>query len=229
VRQGHSVDRTPPLAGAVLALDVDGVLLDPGPDGTGSWQSVLAERYAVDPTLLDSAFFRARWPGIIVGAEAIEPALGEVIAELGWTVTVDELLDCWFEADFTVDHQVVEAVNTWTATGARLVLVTNQEHRRARYLDRRLGELLPVSGMAYSAAVGFTKEHPRFFGAASDLLGLPRHSSSVVFVDDAPENVEVARQHGWTAIHFVRGDGWRPAITKALERAAGSASSGADP
>jgi FMN phosphatase YigB (HAD superfamily) len=83
--------------------------------------------------------------------------------------------------------------------------------------------------VAYSAAVGFTKEHPQFFGAASDLLGLPRHSPSVVFVDDSPENVEVARQHGWTAIHFVRGGGWRSAITKALERAAGGASSGADP
>jgi phosphoglycolate phosphatase-like HAD superfamily hydrolase len=138
VRQGHSVDRTPPLAAAVLALDVDGVLLDPGPDGTGSWQSVLAERYGVDPTLLDTAFFRVRWPGIIVGTEAIEPALGEVIAELGWDLTVDELLDCWFE------------------------------------------------------------------------------------------NVEVARQHGWTAIHYVKGDGWRTAITRALERAAGRAS-GTDP
>ena len=220
VRQDHSVDRAPPLAGAVLALDVDGVLLDPGPNGTGSWQSALAERYGVDPTLLDSAFFRARWPGIIVGAEAIEPALAEVIAELGWTDDGRGVVDCWFEADFSVDHQVVEAVRMWTAAGARLVLVTNQEHRRARHLDQRLGTLLPVSGMAYSAALGFTKEHPQFFGRRPISSASPPQPF-VVFVDDSPENVEVARQHGWTAIHFVKGDGWRSAITKALERAAG--------
>jgi putative hydrolase of the HAD superfamily len=226
VRQDHSVDQAPPLTGAVLALDVDGVLLDPGPKGTGSWQSVLSERYGVDPTLLDAAFFRARWPGIIIGAEAIGPALAQVIAELGWPMSVEELLACWFEADFSVDHQVAEAVRMWTAAGARLVLVTNQEHRRARYLDQRLGTLLPVSGMAYSAALGFTKDHPQFFVAASDHLGIPRHSRSVVFVDDSPENVEVARRHGWTGIDYVKDDGWKSTITQALDRTAGEARSG---
>jgi putative hydrolase of the HAD superfamily len=226
VRPGDTVDQSLSLAGAVLAFDVDGVLLDPGPNGTGSWQSVLAKRYGVDPTLLDPVFFRARWPRIIIGAEAIEPALADAIAELGWPITVDELLTCWFEADFSVDHQVVEAVRMWTAAGARLVLVTNQEHRRARYLDQRLGTLLPVGGMAYSAALGFTKDHPQFFVAASDLLGIPRHSHSVVFVDDSPENVEVARRHGWTGIDYVKEEGWRSAITQALDRAAGEARSG---
>jgi putative hydrolase of the HAD superfamily len=130
-------------------------------------------------------------------------------------------LACCFEADFSVDHQVAEAVRMWTAAGARLVLVTNQEHRRARYLDHRLGALLPVSGMAYSAALGFTKDHPQFFVAAGELLGIPRHSRSVVFVDDSPDNVEVARRHGWTGIHYGKGDHWKSAITQALDRAAG--------
>jgi FMN phosphatase YigB (HAD superfamily) len=202
------------------------VLLNPGPDGTGSWQSVLAQRYGVDPARLDAAFFRARWPRIIIGVDAIEPALAEAITELGWSITVDELLACWFEADFSVDRQVVEAVGMWTAAGARLVLVTNQEHRRVRYLDQRLGTLLPVSGMAYSAALGFTKDHPQFFVAAGELLGLPPHSRSVVFVDDSPGNVEVARRHGWTGIHFVKEDGWKSAITQALDRTADEARSG---
>jgi putative hydrolase of the HAD superfamily len=225
VRQGHSADRYLPLAGSLLALDVDGVLLDSGPAGTGSWQSALAERYGVDATLLDAAFFRARWPRIIVGAEPIEPALEEAMAELGWAMTVDDLLECWFGADFTVDQQVVEAVRMWTAAGTRLVLATNQEHRRAGYLQRRLGNLLPVTDMAYSAALGFTKDQPQFFVAACHLLGIPRRSRSVVFVDDAPENVAVANRHGWTGIHYAKGEDWKSAITLALERAAGEASS----
>jgi putative hydrolase of the HAD superfamily len=211
-------DRSLPLAGAVLALDVDGVLLDPGLPG--SWQSALADRYGVDPSGFDAAFFQARWPRIIVGAIPIEPALAEAIDELGWEMTVDQLLDCWFEADFSVDHDVVQAVRLWTAAGARLALVTNQEHRRAHYLEQRLGALLPVSGMAYSAAVGCTKDRPQFFVEAGDLLGIPRHSRSVVFVDDSPANVETARRHGWFGIHYVKGQPWRSAITEALERAA---------
>jgi hypothetical protein len=37
----------------VLALDVDGVLLDPNRAGKGRWQRVLADRCGVDPNLLD--------------------------------------------------------------------------------------------------------------------------------------------------------------------------------
>jgi hypothetical protein len=46
---------------------------------------------------------------------------------------------------------------------ADLVLATNQEHRRAHYLDQRLRTLLPISGMAYSGAVGYMKEHLQIF------------------------------------------------------------------
>jgi len=229
VPPGNSADRKLPLAGAVLALDVDGVILAPGPEAPSSWQSVLADRYGVDPSGLDATFFARRWPGIIVGAMAIEPALAETIDELGWEMSVDQLLDCWFEADFSVDLEVVEETRKWRAGGARLVLVTNQEHRRAHYLERRLGALLPISGMAYSAAVGFRKERPEFFVGACDLLGIPRQSGSVVFVDDSSANVEIARRHGWIGIHYTNREEWRSIITEALEQAAHDAAPELEP
>jgi putative hydrolase of the HAD superfamily len=134
---------------------------------------MLSTRYGVDAGGLDATFFQERWPRIIIGDMAIEPALAGVIDELGWTMTVEQLLDCWFEADYSVDHEVVEAARTWAAAGARLVLATNQEHRRAHYLDQRPRTLLPISGLAYSGALGYMKEHPPFFVKACHLLGYP--------------------------------------------------------
>lgn len=199
----------------VLALDIDGVLLDPGRHGLGPWQSELASRFGVDADRLRAAFFEPAWPDVVVGRRAIEPALAAALDDLGWAVTVDQLLACWFEADLAVEREVVEAARSWAAEGARLVLVTNQEHRRASFLSHRLGAFLPISAMAYSAALGLLKSDPAFYPAASRTLGLQR-DDTVVFVDDTADNVEAARRYGWSAVHFDKDGDWRGQITSAF-------------
>jgi putative hydrolase of the HAD superfamily len=206
----------------VLALDIDGVVLDPTLGGRGGWHRVLADRYSVDADRFARVFFSRHWPDVVVGRTAVEPALAQVMVELGWTMTVDDVLSCWFEADFAVDGDVVEAARAWADEGARLVLVTNQEHRRARFLEEHLRAVMPVDAMAYSAAVGLMKHDPQFFAAASELLGIDRQARSVVLVDDARQNVEAARRYGWGAVHFTKGHGWRSEITAALKAAASS-------
>ena len=153
------------LAGAVLALDVDGVLLDPGPDGTGSWQSVLAEavRRGSNPPRLGVL------PGPMAGhhrrgrGHRARPGRGHRRARMDRDGRrVARLL---VEADFTVDHQVVEAVSD--VDGDRCPAgAGHQSGAPPGALSRPTPgrSLLPVSGMAYSAALGFTKEHPQFFG-----------------------------------------------------------------
>ena len=46
------------LAGAVLALDVDGVLLNPSPTDRGPWQQVLEQKYGTSAAALQSTFFQ---------------------------------------------------------------------------------------------------------------------------------------------------------------------------
>jgi len=60
--------------GTVLALDVDGVLLDPARGGQGRWTTALEERYGVGPDERGSAFFQRLWPAVLVGSCAIEVA-----------------------------------------------------------------------------------------------------------------------------------------------------------
>jgi putative hydrolase of the HAD superfamily len=207
-----------PPAGGVLALDVDGVLLDPGRAGRGVWQHALRERYGLDPALLDQTFFRTQWPDIVVGRAPIEPALDRTLQELGWGIGVEALLECWFEADFELEGDVVEAVNGWAARGTRVVLATNQEVRRASYLERHLGPVLAFDGMAYSGAIGALKSDPGFYPAAERSLGIAPGGRRVVFVDDARENVDAADRHGWLGIHFSKDHDWRQQIGAALLR-----------
>jgi HAD superfamily hydrolase (TIGR01509 family) len=99
-----------------------------------------------------------------------------------------------------------------------LVLVTNQEHRRAQFLEQRLSALMPIDTFVYSAAVGYMKKDPEFFPAAHRQIGIPENDRDVVFVDDSPENVEAARRHGWTALRFSKADDWHDEIVAALAR-----------
>jgi putative hydrolase of the HAD superfamily len=201
--------------GATLALDVDGVLLDPDRGGQGRWHVALEQRFGVPAGDLQAVFFRRTWADVVCGRQPIERALGDALAELGWSVTTDELLACWFEADFVVRERVVRAARSWAAGGARLVLVTDQEHRRAAFLRERIATLLPISGMAYSAEVGCQKRDDGFFARAAALLSI-EDATRVVFVDDSLPNIEAARRHGWTAVHFAPGVDWEHEVTTAL-------------
>jgi putative hydrolase of the HAD superfamily len=205
--------------GVVVALDVDGVLLDPARDGRGPWQVAFSQQFGVDADLLDQAYFRRSWPEVIVGRQAVETTLAAAMQDLGWDIGVEDALRCWLEADFVVDPEVVEAANHWSRDGIRVVLATNQEIRRARYLEQRLATLFPLSGMACSGAIGILKGDPAFYAASERQLEIAPDRTSVVFLDDTQSNVEAAGRHGWKSLLFSRESDWRQGVERAIELA----------
>ena len=201
----------PPLRPAIetLALDVDGVLLDPERHGAGHWTDDLAACFGIARPQLREAFFTRSWDDVLNGRRAIEDALAEALETVGTDISVDDVLECWFEADFAVVDRAVALARHANDVGVRVVLATNQEHRRAAYLRRRLGAEFELSDVVYSADLGCQKHDPIFFELASERLGVTRdRRSSVLFVDDVAHNVEVARSAGWQAIHATPGGKW---------------------
>jgi putative hydrolase of the HAD superfamily len=203
------------LRAVTLALDVDGVLLDPNRGGRGSWQAVLEERFGVSPNELMLGFFDRYWPRIILGELAIEPQLTAALVKLGCNVDFEDVLSCWFETDSHINDEVLAAANRWSAAGARIILATNQEHRRAAYLAEFFHGKLPLDGIAYSADLGYVKSDPAFFEQAAVRFALPR-DQRVVLVDDALGNVEAAQRSGWGAVHFSRDSDWCSQVDAAL-------------
>ena len=147
----------------------------------------------------------------------MEAALARALAELDWDIDVEALLQTWFATDLEIDHDVVRAVDGWATSGVRLVIVTNQEVRRARFLERVLTGILPIDGMAFSGALGTVKSDPAFYPAAERSLGIDGRGTDVVFVDDSLGNIEAAQAHGWHGVHFDKRSDWRTRITSALE------------
>jgi len=122
----------------LLALDVDGVILDPQRGGRGRWQIAFGERFGVDAGRLDDTLFATAWLDVITGKRPVESALHEALQELGWGMGVDAALQCWFEEDFVTAPAVVAWAAAWSQRGIPLALVSNQEPRRARFILDRL-------------------------------------------------------------------------------------------
>jgi putative hydrolase of the HAD superfamily len=200
----------------ILALDVDGVILDPQRGGEGHWTEALGARHRITREQLRTTFFAPYWAEVIVGRRAIEPTLAASLAEIGAIASVEDLLACWFEADFVVVPDVVATVSAWGSDGVVIVLATNQEHRRVEYLRERLGALMPVRDIVYSADLGVEKHDERFWALAGGRLGVAALDPPPVLLDDDVRNVETARACGWSAVHFTGQPGWKADVERAL-------------
>ncbi len=193
----------------MLALDVDGVLLDPERGGAGHWTNELTRRHGITRGELRDAFFLRCWDDVLNGRRAIEEALTEALDRIGTSVDTESVLTCWFEADFVPFMPAIALARRTADAGALVVLATNQEHRRAAYLNERLGKSFPIHAVLYSAAIGHQKHDAAFFDRASDRLGLrDDQRSSVVFIDDVLANVETAVASGWQGVHAAEGCQW---------------------
>lgn len=201
----------------ILALDVDGVLLDPNRGGAGHWSSELELRHGITRSQLREAFFVRHWDDVVTGRLEIEEVLREALQQLGTSVDPESVLSCWFEADFFPVASAVALANRAAAAGVTVVLATNQEHRRATFLRERLGRLMPLADVLYSADLRHQKNERGFFERASERLGLRRDEGErVVFVDDLHVNVETAKAAGWRGVYAGEGNEWVAQVDRVL-------------
>lgn len=184
----------------VVMMDVDGVLVRGRPSDGAHLFTDLERDLGLSRETLQSAFFATRWPEIVAGKLALRPQLAEVLSEVAPHVEVDALIQYWFANDSRIDVEVLDAIGSLRGSGARVLLATNQEHMRARYLMEEMGLGAHVDGIVYSAAIGHRKPSTAFYRAATEVARTD--PSRVVLVDDTLENVEAARDFGWQALHW---------------------------
>jgi len=187
-----------------LMLDVDGVVVTGRPEDGRSWATDIQCDLGISPHRLQEIFFEPHWADILVGRKDLLDVLQGCLPQLSATLSAEEFVEYWFGRDARLDEAVLAACDKIRALGTRIFLATNQEHLRARYLMDRLGLSAHVDGIVYSAAVGARKPEPEFFANAAELSGAPPEAH--LLVDDAPANVEGARQTGWSAVLWSKGD-----------------------
>jgi putative hydrolase of the HAD superfamily len=178
-----------------IMVDVDGVLVThPNADG---WSANLENDLGIPPALLHDGFFRRHWDDVVHGRAALRDRLALALAEFPPSVSPAALIDYWFKNDAHIDERLLAELQHLRNEGFELHLATVQEHERAAYLWDRLALRDSFDGIHYAASLGYSKPDHAFYRAVEAAVQIP--PAAIFFIDDKIENVEAARECGWTA------------------------------
>lgn len=180
----------------ILALDVDGVLID----GI-RWDTNLEQDLGINPGRLQREFFNRAWHQVIRGKIAIQEPLVNFLAAYPSPLSAEQLLSYWHDNDANLQRNVLNAALSWQQrTGGRLALATNQDITRANYLRDVLGLGEHFTTIIASCFVGAVKSEVDYFRAADKLLAR-KEGQQIFFLDDEISHVDTANDHGWQAHH----------------------------
>lgn len=179
----------------MLVFDADGVVITPPHRFTAYMQNILHVRRE------DSdAFFRGAFIDCLLGRADLKESIAPFLPRWGWKGSVDALLQCWFDVENNVNHELVHVIQSLRHQGYVCAVATNQERYRLRYMrhEMRFDELFDA--VVGSADVGAMKPDAAFYRAVTDRLGI--RPEDVQFWDDSQANVDGARACGWQADVF---------------------------
>ena len=175
-----------------VAFDLDGVVIPTAPsfDYFDSIHGITFDDWR--------QFFQGPYESAMRGDVDLFEILRESLERWRWNTSIETFAKEWFDSCSVPDPQAIEVIHSLKARGIRCVAATNQDSRRARYLDA-----LPWLGLFdarfYSCDLRVTKPSTEYFRHIQDTIA--EVPGSVLFVDDRGDNVEAARRFGWCAEH----------------------------
>ena len=98
------------------------------------------------------------------------------------------------------EPEMVDLVGELAERGAALYFLSNMPRPYAHVLETRHPFLAHFRGGLVSGRVGIAKPDPALFDLATSVFG--GDAESLLFFDDVPVNVEVARAAGWRAERY---------------------------
>ena len=182
----------------IMVWDFDGVLNANIVDGRFVWADTLAQDWGVDRDALAAHVFRRdRMQQIMRGQLDLRDVLAEWGRLAGQDFDPDAFLDYWFARDAHPDASVVTHL---TRHDMRHVIGTNNEARRAAYIETAMGFGARVERIFASGRMGCAKPDDAYFAQIEMWSGAPAPAHALV--DDTAANVTAAQARGWRAFHF---------------------------
>ncbi|MEM6385044.1 MAG: HAD-IA family hydrolase [Pseudomonadota bacterium] len=195
---------------ALIVWDFDGVLNRNVVGGRFVWSDQLATDLGLDPSDLSEFLFASgRMGGVIRGKEDLRDVVGEWLARQATRVTAEDLLAYWFEKDALPDDEVITYLDHLPC---RHAIGTNNERRRAAFIETNMGFGARVAHVFASGRMGVAKPDAGYFHHILRWADIP--AAQVLLIDDHLPNVEAARALGWQSLHFT--DGSRDAVLRQL-------------
>ncbi|TXG77927.1 HAD family hydrolase [Candidatus Dojkabacteria bacterium] len=176
-----------------LLLDADGVIINP----PYMFSTKLAKEYGI--TLeMTSDFFTGIFVECIEGRADLKEVLPPYLKEWGWSKTVEDFIDYWFQSEHDIDKELVKYVQEVRSKGIKCFVATNQEKHRAEYMLNELGFTNSFDKVYASSGLGYKKPDQMFFNKILSDLGKV-NKKEILFWDDTVKNVESAKMFGINA------------------------------
>jgi putative hydrolase of the HAD superfamily len=179
-----------------ILFDADGVLQHPGVD----FRAALAPLLGPDEQILQR-FAReifALERGALTGERDFLADLSEGLRGYDLDHRLSDVLALW--TAITPDLAMQAAVRALRQQGYLCCLASNQHALRRKYMSETLGYRGLFDREFYSCGLGVAKPDPGYFLAIARELGREPHA--LLFIDDHPPNVAVAREVGLRAECF---------------------------
>ncbi len=187
----------------IILFDADGVIIDK----PKLFSEVFSKEHNVS---LDKIlpFFECEMERCLVGDMDVKDALARYVDAWGWSGTIDELLEYWFDKEHHVNEQVRDYILTLRDRGVFCCLATNNEMRRVRYMAENMGFGKLFDQVLSSAHVKARKPERAFWENIHVAIGEPDYDN-VLFWDDKQENVNSARDFGYHAERYEQFDAFK--------------------
>ena len=182
----------------LVVWDFDGVLNANMVEGRFVWSDAMQGDLGLDPRAFEAHLFRSgKMSAIIRGQHDLRNVVADWLATQETDLSAEALLAYWFDKDARLDGQVLGWVQ---AFGGRSVIGTNNEARRAAYIEKTMGLGALVETVFASGRLGVAKPDQGFFAEIERWSGLA--GPQILLVDDNLRNVKAAQHRGWQGVHI---------------------------
>jgi putative hydrolase of the HAD superfamily len=140
------------------------------------------------------AIFNEDFARVLCGEKDLLDHVSSWAEAVGYDRGPEHLLDYWLRADAHVDPKMVALMQNVARAGGRNVIATNNEARRASYIENEMGLGRHVVRMFASGHLRCAKPAPEFFTHITRDLDVS--PDRLILIDDHLANVEAAAELG---------------------------------
>lgn len=145
---------------------------------------------------LVKVFFKHEFLDIEKGKGDLKQSLGNKIESWGFTGSVKELMDFWFEGEAEIDQQMKNYIIKLRQKGVKCYLATNNEKYRTEYLANMVGLKNFLDGIFSSCYLGYLKPQIEYWAELhKSLSGIPKNE--ILMLDNMQTAVDSARAFGF--------------------------------
>lgn len=177
----------------VYVFDADGVLIEPW-----GFARALEQDHGIAPKTT-RAFFQGPFLDCIIGQADVSDVITPYLGEWNWPHSAEELIRLWLTSEDQPRGELLSYVAEIRRRGGLCALASNQEQRRARFIEQ---EMFPglFDRFYFSCDLGVAKPQAGYFQAISHDLDVA--PDRIVFWDDTQQHVDGAKRCGWNAHHY---------------------------